>query len=55
MGRQGYSAEFSRKVLDLLAAGRSVASVAHEAWTSAIRRSITGAGRTGLTEVTRPV
>jgi hypothetical protein len=30
MGRQGYSAEFSRKVLDLLVAGRSVASVAHK-------------------------
>jgi putative transposase len=30
MGRQGYSAEFRRKVLDLLAAGRSVASVAHD-------------------------
>lgn len=30
MGRQGYSAEFSRKVLDLLAAGRSVAAVAHD-------------------------
>lgn len=30
MGRQGYSAEFRRRVLDLLAAGRSVASVAHD-------------------------
>ena len=30
MGRQGYSAEFRRKVLDLLAEGRSVASVAHD-------------------------
>ena len=30
MGRQGYSAEFRRKVLDLLTAGRSVASVAHD-------------------------
>ena len=30
MGRQGYSVEFRRKVLDLLAAGRSVASVAHD-------------------------
>ncbi|MFB9315745.1 transposase [Nocardioides plantarum] len=30
MGRQGYSAEFRSKVLDLLAAGRSVASVAHD-------------------------
>jgi transposase-like protein len=30
MGRSGYSAEFRRKVLDLLAAGRSVASVAHD-------------------------
>lgn len=30
MGRQGYSAEFRRKVLDLLVAGRSVASVAHD-------------------------
>ncbi|WP_211357378.1 helix-turn-helix domain-containing protein, partial [Nocardioides rubriscoriae] len=30
MGRHGYSAEFRGKVLDLLAAGRSVASVAHD-------------------------
>ncbi len=30
MGRPGYSAEFRRKVLDLLADGRSVASVAHD-------------------------
>lgn len=30
MGRQGYSAEFRRKMLDLLAEGRSVASVAHD-------------------------
>ncbi len=30
MGRQGYSVEFRRKVLDLLAAGRSVASVAYD-------------------------
>jgi len=30
MGRPGYSAEFRRRVLDLLAAGRSVASVAHD-------------------------
>lgn len=30
MGRPGYSAEFRRKVLDLLAGGRSVASVAHD-------------------------
>ena len=30
MGRQGYPAEFRRKVLDLLAEGRSVASVAHD-------------------------
>ncbi len=30
MGRPGYPAEFRRKVLDLLAAGRSVASVAHD-------------------------
>ena len=30
MGRQGYSAEFRRKVLDLLAAGRSVAAVAYD-------------------------
>lgn len=30
MGRQGHSGEFRRKVLDLLAAGRSVASVAHD-------------------------
>jgi len=30
MGRQGYSAEFRRKVLDLLAEGRSVASVGHD-------------------------
>jgi len=29
MGRHGYSAEFRRRVLDLLAEGRSVASVAH--------------------------
>lgn len=29
MGRQGYSADFRRKVLDLLPEGRSVASVAH--------------------------
>ena len=28
MGRQGYPAEFRRRVLDLLAEGRSVASVA---------------------------
>lgn len=30
MGRPGYSAEFRRKALDLLAEGRSVASVAHD-------------------------
>lgn len=30
MGRRGYSAEFRRKVLDLLHEGRSVAAVAHE-------------------------
>lgn len=30
MGRPGYPAEFRRKVLDLLAGGRSVASVAHD-------------------------
>lgn len=30
MGRQGYSGEFRRKVLDLLAEGRSVAAVAHD-------------------------
>jgi transposase-like protein len=30
MGRRGYSAEFRRKVLDRLAGGHSVASVAHD-------------------------
>jgi transposase len=30
LGRQGYSAEFRRRVLDLLATGRNVASVAHD-------------------------
>lgn len=30
MGRPGYPAEFRRRVLDLLAEGRSVASVAHD-------------------------
>lgn len=30
MGRVGYGSEFRRKVLDLLAEGRSVASVAHD-------------------------
>lgn len=30
MGRRGYPAEFRRKVLDLLADGKSVASVAHD-------------------------
>jgi transposase len=30
MGAPGYPAEFRRKVLDLLAEGRSVASVAHD-------------------------
>jgi transposase-like protein len=30
MGRRGYPAEFRRRVLDLLAQGRSVASVAHD-------------------------
>ena len=30
MGQQNCSAEFSRKVLDLLEAGRSVAAVAHD-------------------------
>jgi transposase len=30
MGQQGYSAEFRCKVLDLLAEGRSAASVAHD-------------------------
>ncbi|MBG6095816.1 transposase-like protein [Nocardioides luteus] len=30
MGRPGYPAEFRRKVLDLLAEGRSVASVAYD-------------------------
>lgn len=30
MGRTGYSGEFRRKALDLLADGRTVASVAHD-------------------------
>lgn len=30
MGRPGYPAEFRRKVLDLLADGRTVASIAHD-------------------------
>ncbi len=30
MGRRGYPAEFRRKVLDLLAGGKSVASMAHD-------------------------
>ena len=30
MGRRGYPAEFRRKVLDLLAEGKSVASIAHD-------------------------
>lgn len=30
MARQGYPSEFRRKVLDLLAEGRTVASVAHD-------------------------
>lgn len=30
MGRRGYPAEFRRRVLDLLHAGRSVASIAHD-------------------------
>ncbi|WP_285729284.1 hypothetical protein [Nocardiopsis sp. ATB16-24] len=30
MGRRGYPAEFRRKVLDLVQAGRSVADVARE-------------------------
>jgi len=30
MGRPGYPGEFRRKVLDLLAEGRPVASVAHD-------------------------
>ena len=30
MGRRGYPAEFRRKVLDLLADGKSVASIAHD-------------------------
>jgi len=30
MGRPGYLAEFRRKVLDLLAGGRSVASIAYD-------------------------
>ena len=30
MGRPGYPAEFRRKVLDLLAEGRTVASIAHD-------------------------
>ncbi|MGQ7788430.1 transposase [Nesterenkonia sp. K-15-9-6] len=30
MGRRGYPAEFRRRVLDLLNAGRSVASIAHD-------------------------
>ncbi len=30
MGQRGYPAEFRRKVLDLLADGKSVASVAHD-------------------------
>ncbi|MDP9443968.1 MAG: helix-turn-helix domain-containing protein [Actinomycetota bacterium] len=34
MGRPGYSPEFRRKVLDLLAEGRSVASIAHDLDTS---------------------
>jgi len=50
MGRRGYSAEFRRKVLDRLAGGHSVASVAHDLDLSD-RRSITGAARTGSTVV----
>lgn len=30
MGRRGYSPEFRRKVLDLVASGRKVADVAHD-------------------------
>ncbi len=30
MGRRGYSAEFRRKVLDLIQEGRSVISLAHD-------------------------
>ena len=30
MGRRGYSAEFRRRLLDRLAEGHSVASVAHD-------------------------
>lgn len=40
MGRQGYPAEFRRRVLDLLAAGRSVASVAHDLDVSDTRQRV---------------
>ena len=53
MERPGYPTEFRRKVLDLLADGRSVASVAHDL-ESAIRRSMTGAARTSSTAANNP-
>lgn len=54
MGRQGYSAEFRRKVLDLLAEGRSVACIAHTISTSATRRSTTGGDKTESTKAPSP-
>ena len=45
MGRRGYPAELRRKVLDLLADGRSVARNAHDLERSATRRSTAGVVR----------
>lgn len=52
MGRPGYPAEFRRKVLDLLAEGRSVASVAHYLDVSD-QTITTGAARTWSTAAFR--
>jgi len=48
MARRGYPAEFRRRVLDLLAAGRGVGDVAATS-ASAIRRCTTGDVKRGST------
>ena len=52
MGRPGYPAEFRRRVLDLLAEGRSVASV-RTISTSATRRSMAGGVKIASTVANR--
>lgn len=53
MGRQGYPSEFRRRVLDLLAEGRTVASVAHNLDVSG-QTIFNGDGKTASTEASSP-